>query len=85
MCSSDLQVPYFMKSLTVGITFSSFFLSGTVWLVLSIPFKTDSLSYKWVTPSHHMTADDTVQLVASYNEKADKISCIKFDGFVLIS
>ena len=41
------QVPYFMKSLTVGITYSSFFLSGTVWLVLSIPFKTDSLSYKW--------------------------------------
>ena len=41
------QVPYFMKSLTVGITYSSVFLSGTVWLVLSIPFNTDSLSYKW--------------------------------------
>jgi peptide/histidine transporter 3/4 len=41
------QVPYFMKSLTVGITYSSLFLSGTVWLVLSIPFKTHNLSYNW--------------------------------------
>ena len=41
------QVPYFMKSLTVGITYSSIFLSGTVWLVLSIPFKTHNLSYNW--------------------------------------
>ena len=41
------QVPYFMKDLTVGVTYSSLFLSGAVWLLLSIPFKTHNLSYNW--------------------------------------
>ena len=39
------QVPYFMKGLTVGVTFSSVFLSGAVLLILSIPFTTKALSY----------------------------------------
>ena len=41
------QVPYFMKDLTVGVAYSSLFLSGAVWLVLSIPFKSHNLSYNW--------------------------------------
>ena len=43
------QVPYFMKGLTVGVTYSSVFLSGAVWLILSIPFTNRALSYIPVT------------------------------------
>ena len=39
------QVPYFMKGLTVGVTFSSVYLSGAVLLILSIPFTNRALSY----------------------------------------
>ena len=43
------HVFYFMKGLTVGVTYSSVFLSGAVWLILSIPFTNRALSYIPVT------------------------------------
>ena len=38
------QVPYFMKGLTVGITYFSILLSGAIWF---IPFYDQNLSYTW--------------------------------------
>ena len=32
------QVPFFMKGLMIGMTYCSFFLSGALWLVVSLPF-----------------------------------------------
>ena len=37
------QVPYFMKGLAVGITYSSFLLSGAILFVLSIPLGNNNL------------------------------------------
>ena len=41
------QVPYFMKGLAVGVTYSSLFLSGALWFVLSIPFNNQKFSNTW--------------------------------------
>ena len=41
------QVPYFMKGLAVGVTFSSLMLSGVILLVLSIPLNNQRLSNTW--------------------------------------
>ena len=32
------QVPFFMKGLMIGMTYCSFFLSGALWLAVSLPF-----------------------------------------------
>jgi hypothetical protein len=32
------QVPFFMKGLVIGMTFCSFYVSGVLWLVVSLPF-----------------------------------------------
>ena len=32
------QIPFFMKGLMIGMTYCSFFLSGALWLVVSLPF-----------------------------------------------
>ena len=37
------QVPYFMKGLAVGATYSSLLLSGAVWFVLLLPFGNKTL------------------------------------------
>ena len=41
------QVPYFMKGLAVGVTFSSLLLSGAILFVLSIPFSNKKLKNHW--------------------------------------
>jgi hypothetical protein len=32
------QIPFFMKGLMIGMTFFSFFLSGILWLAVTLPF-----------------------------------------------